>query len=226
MRRPRPLRRARRADELHIIAIVALAIQPAAPAHLAPGRQDARPHGKTAPAGGAATLARPFPRAAVEAQDLEHAQPRPRGLHLLPEDLPRRREVDDGVPDPLEREHDRGGDVEPVGRLVWVHERVHPVDGRRGPRHQHRDGEDERGAQVRQLHRVHVSQLGAEAPHPARRALEDVEPRPSPRGRGCGGLPPPGPAAGADVGGERRQAACWRRVAVVVVLRCRAGGDG
>lgn len=208
MRGPRPLR-ARRADELHVIPVAALAVKPAAPPHLAPRCQDARPHGKAAPAAGgtaAAALARPVgAAAATEAQEPEHAQARAGGLHLLAEDLPRRGEVDDGVPDPLEREHDGGGDVEPVRRLVRVHERVDPVDGRRRPRHQHRDGEDERRAQVRQLDRVHVAQLGAEAPRAPRRALEHVQPPPHPRGRGRGWLPAPGAAAGADVGGEGRQ---------------------
>lgn len=205
---------------------MALAVKPSAPTHLAPGRQDARPDGEAASPGGTAALTCPVAGAAVEAQKLEHAQPRMCGLHLLAEDLPRRREVDDGVPDPLEREHDRGRDVESVRRLVRVHERVNSVDGRRRPRHQHRDGEDERRAQVRELDRVHVAQLGAEAPHPPSRALEDVQPSPHPDHWGCRHLPPPGPAAGADVGGERWQGSRWRWIAVVVILRCRASGDG
>lgn len=204
---PRPLRRARRADELYLVPIAALAVEPAAPPHLAPRRQDARPNGKATPAAASGTAAlprRPVGGAAVEAQDLEDPQPGARGLHLLAEDLPRRREVDDGVPDPLQREHHRGGDVEPVRRLVRVHERVDPVDGRRGPRHQHRDGEHKRRAQVRQLDRVHVAQLGAEAPHAPRRALEHVEPPARLQGRRCGWEPAPRAAAGADVRGEGR----------------------
>lgn len=100
-----------------------------------------------------------------------HARP----LDLLAENLPRGGKVDDGVPDPLQREHDGGGDVEPVGRLVRVEERVDAVDGGRGPGHEHRDGEDERRAEVRQLDGVHVPEAGAEAPRAVGEAAEEVE---------------------------------------------------
>ncbi len=73
-----------------------------------------------------------------------------------PDGAPRRRHVDDHVPEPLERQHDRAQVLERPRHLARVDDAVDPVRRRRDPGDQQRGEEQQRALRVRPRGRVKV----------------------------------------------------------------------
>ena len=77
------------------------------------------------------------------------ALPAPSGhesLDLLTDDALARREINDGVPYTLQRQHAPAGDAEGEADLAIVCDAVQPIDGAGDPRDQHGKRKDETGA--------------------------------------------------------------------------------
>lgn len=104
---------------------------------------------------------------------IDHAQPgehpaqdgaaRRSHLELLAQDLVAGGEVDDGVPDALQRQDGGAGQVQAVRGLLRVDEVVDAVDAARRPGHEHGNGKHKRRPQVCELDGVHVAELGCDA---------------------------------------------------------------